>query len=178
MTASTCGAVSFDTRLIVREGSTNSSCSALTCAGAYLVSSVSLDYVMHSHFVANVDSCSMPATGSNDDAGCGGGSSVTWNSLLNATYHIQVTGSDQSVAGDYFLQVDGVRPGQTLVESVSPGKKRNRQGNTSSQLGDISHAALVPQSASPHPSRMQRATQLVRRTPSRIQGLVQMRMNL
>jgi hypothetical protein len=37
MTASTCEGVLWDTRLTVREGSTRSRCSALTCIGTHLV---------------------------------------------------------------------------------------------------------------------------------------------
>jgi hypothetical protein len=161
MTASTCGGADWDTLLVVRQGSTNSTCSELTCVGMYLTKPPLLKATCCTpHFLAN-DCCCFPAstTASNDD-GCGvfaGPSSVTWSSTEGVTYHIQVTGFDPSQLGTYALQVSGAGLGQTLVEMESPGKKR-ANGLRPLNMMTSDHAWLLSQGALPSPTRLLPAT--------------------
>jgi hypothetical protein len=125
MTASLCGGADWDTLLVVRQGSTNSSCSELTCVGMYLIKPPFLEATCFTpHFLSNTCCCFPFSTTASNDDGCGLlQSSVTWKSQVGVTYHIQVTGANPLQLGTYTLQVAGVGLGQTLVETESPGKK-------------------------------------------------------
>jgi hypothetical protein len=127
MTASTCGGASFNTCLIVREGSTNSSCALLNCAGMF--SREATLHLVDASAIAGAKlmlsrciSCAGP-TGHNDQF-CGDQSKVTWHSETDKTYHIQVTGWDSGwslpCCGTFTLQVGGTD--EKLIEMDMPSR--------------------------------------------------------